>query len=347
MEPAKVSEITQWPAPRNIHEVRQFLGLCSYYRRYVKDFSKFAAPLHELTKKDEPYAWTSDRQEAFDTLKQRLTTGPILAMATADGEFVLDVDASNWAAGAVLQQRQDGLLRVIGYASRTFNECELKYCITRKELAALIFGLKHYRQYLLGRHFLVRSDHAALTYLRKTTELIGQQARWLDLMEEFDFELEHRAGTAHGNADSLSRKIPCEEAGGPCHQCHKTQYKDQLQDTATISCFAIKTRYQRKLDEAKEMGAKTPERRRWTPSTCTVCQPGPTPSAQPDTSTGAQPGPTAGSQPGSTAGAQPGATTGSQPVPTTKAQPEPAPEIPDTMYLETPSQILSELPTPD
>src|SRR6266496_4679871 len=163
MEPAKISEITQWPVPRNIHEVRQFLGLCSYYRRYVKDFSKFAAPLHELTKKDEPYAWTSVRQEAFDTLKQRLTTGPILAMSTADGEFVLDVDASNWAAGAVLQQRQDGLLRVIGYASRTFNECELKYCITRKELAALIFGLKHYRQYLLGRHFLVRSDHAALT----------------------------------------------------------------------------------------------------------------------------------------------------------------------------------------
>jgi len=188
MEPLKIAEITDWPAPRSVKQVRQFLGLCSYYRKYVKDFSMYVAPLHELTKKEEPYVWTETRENAFQTLKQHLVTGPILAMSRDTGEFVLDVDASNWAAGAILQQMQDGLLRVIGYASRTFTECELKYCITRKELAALIFGLKYYRQYLLGRHFVVRSVHAALTYLRSTKELIGQQARWLDVMEEFDFK---------------------------------------------------------------------------------------------------------------------------------------------------------------
>ena len=86
-------------------------------------------------------------------------------MSKEEGQFVLDVDASNWAAGAVLQQYQDGVLKVIAYSSRMFNDCELKYCITRKELAAMIFGLKQYRQYLLGRKFLVRSDHAAYNIL--------------------------------------------------------------------------------------------------------------------------------------------------------------------------------------
>ena len=119
---------------------------------------------------------------------------------------MLDVDASDIAMGAILQQEQDGALRVIGYMSQIFNACEKRYCITRKELAAIIFDLKQYRQYLLGRHFIVRSDHPALTYLRSAKELIGQQARWLDFMEEFNFDHQHRAGASHGNADALSRK---------------------------------------------------------------------------------------------------------------------------------------------
>src|SRR6266496_149217 len=166
-------------------------------------------------------------------------------MSKEEGQFVLDVDASNWAAGAVLQQYQDGVLKVIAYSSRMFNDCELKYCITRKELAAMIFGLKQYRQYLLGRKFLVRSDHAALQYLRSAKELIGQQARWLDLLEEFTFDIQHRAGLKHGNADSLSRKIPCEQAGGACPQCRKPgkQLKNQAE------CFAVTTRAKRRVQD--------------------------------------------------------------------------------------------------
>ena len=131
-------------------------------------------------------------------------------MSQDTGIFVLDVDASDLAVGAVLQQEQGDLLRVIGYSSRTFNKCEQKYCITRKELAAVVFGLKQYWQYLLGRHFLIRSDHVALTYLRSAKELIGQQTRWLDFIEEFDFELQHRAGNVHGNDDALSGKYSAE-----------------------------------------------------------------------------------------------------------------------------------------
>jgi hypothetical protein len=177
MDKEKIEEVVNWPEPRNVHEVRQFLGLCSYYRKYVKDFARFSAPLSELTRKGEVYQWDDRRQDAFDYLKDRLVSAPILSTSQDVGVYVLDVDASDIAVGAVLQQEQNGLLRVIGYASRTFNHCERKYCITRKELAAVIFGLKQYRQYLLGRHFVIRSDHAALTYLQTTKEMIGQQAR--------------------------------------------------------------------------------------------------------------------------------------------------------------------------
>ena len=207
MDQSKVTDITEWPAPLNMHETRTFLGLCGYYRKFVKNYAALAAPLHELTRIDTPFVWDERRQIAFDTLKRNLVSAPILAMSQDEGIFVLDVDASDFAMGAVLQQEQGDALRVIGYSSRVFNSCEKKYCITRKELAAVIFGLKQYRQYLLGRHFLICSDHAALTYLRSAKELVGQQARWLDFIEEFSFDIQHRAGTAHSNADAPLQKI--------------------------------------------------------------------------------------------------------------------------------------------
>jgi len=119
-----------------------------------------------MTKLGEQFIWTEERDAAYETLKTHLVTAPILAMSQDAVSYTLDVDDSNWAAGAVLQQEQDGLLRVIGYASKAFTGAEKRYCITRKELAALVFGLKHYRQYLLGRKFIIRTDHAALSYLK-------------------------------------------------------------------------------------------------------------------------------------------------------------------------------------
>jgi len=118
-------------------------------------------------------------------------------MSQDTGLYTLDVIASNWAAGVVLQQEQDGLLRVNSYASKAFTGTEKLYCIKRKELAAMVFGLKHYRQYLLARKIVIRTDHAALSYLMTAKDLIGQQARWVDLMSEFDFTIQHRAGVSH------------------------------------------------------------------------------------------------------------------------------------------------------
>jgi len=125
-------------------------------------------------------------------------------MATDEGTFLLDTDASDTGLGAVLSQMQDGNEVVIAYASRTLSRPERNYDVTKRELLAIVNGLKTFKQYLLGRHFVVRTDHAALQWLRKTPEPMGQQARWLTFIEQFNFEIQHRIGTKHGNADSLS-----------------------------------------------------------------------------------------------------------------------------------------------
>jgi len=116
----KISEIVLWHRPKNVHEVMQFLGLCGYYRHYVRNYAQVAAPLHEMTKLREQFIWTEERDTAFETLKTNLVMAPILAMSQNTGAYTLDVHASNWAAGAVLQQEQEGLLRVIGFASKAF-----------------------------------------------------------------------------------------------------------------------------------------------------------------------------------------------------------------------------------
>ena len=127
--------------------------------------------------KDKKFVWTEEARQSFLKLKSALTSPPVLAMPMDEGLFTLDTDASNESIGAVLSQQQHGEERVIAFASRTLDKRERNYCVTRKELLAVVYFLKHFKQYLLGRRFRVRTDHAALTWLRKTPEPIGQQAR--------------------------------------------------------------------------------------------------------------------------------------------------------------------------
>ena len=128
-----------------------------------------------------------------------------------EGTLVLDADASDWALGTVLQQEQDGRLKVIAYTSRALSDAERRYC---REMLSVAWGLKKFCQHLLGKPIVVRTDHAALTYLMRTPEPIGQQGRWLDMLVEFDFDvtIQHRPGRVHGNLDALSRR-PCERGG--------------------------------------------------------------------------------------------------------------------------------------
>ena len=221
-DPSKIEAVRTWPRPRNLTELRSFVGLASYYRDHIRSFASIARPLHVLTRKGARFEWTEAQETAFNQLKELLTSAPVLSAPMDTGTFILDADASNEAVGVVLQQVQDGKERVIAYASRCLDNAERSYCTTRKELLAIIFGLKKYRQFLLARSFIIRTDHAALTHLLRTPEPLAQQARWIDLLAEFHFDIRHRPGLVHCNSDALSRR-PCErESQLDCRQCHSS-----------------------------------------------------------------------------------------------------------------------------
>ena len=217
-DPEKVRLIKQWPVPQDVRQLRGFLGLTGYYRRFVEDYALIATPLHNMTKKNCPFKWDAECHAAFEKLKHALSSPPILAMPDEVGTFTLDTDASESSIGAVLSQVQGGLERVIAYAGRKLSRNEQNYCVTRKELLAVVYFTKHFRQYLLGRKFVIRTDHAALSWLRKTPEPLGQNSRWLELLGEYEFDIRHRSGTKHGNADALSRH-PCLNKPS-CTACH-------------------------------------------------------------------------------------------------------------------------------
>jgi len=167
-DPEKVAAIRSWPTPQNLRQSRAFIGLCQYYRRFVPNFSEIAAPLHALTKKGARFYWSPECEAAFTTLKSALSEAPVLALPDDDSEYILDCDASNRAIGAVLSQVQDGIERPICYASQLYSKHEANYNITRKELLAVVTFTKKFRQYLLGRPFRIRTDHAALQWLKRT-----------------------------------------------------------------------------------------------------------------------------------------------------------------------------------
>ena len=158
-DPKKTEAIDKWPNPRSVRDVRSFLGLCSYYRRFVKGFADIAKPLYVLTQQDVVFVWSDECQEAFQNLKAALTSPPILAYPSESDAFILDTDASSVGIGAVLSQVQNGTERVIAYFSRVLNPAERNYCVTRRELLAVVCAVNHFHHYLCGRHFLVRSDH--------------------------------------------------------------------------------------------------------------------------------------------------------------------------------------------
>jgi len=177
-DPSKIELVKVWPTPLDVKEVRSFLGLASYYRRFVPTFAEIAAPLHALTAKSKQFDWTPSCDQAFVRLKYALISSPTLAMPNDADPFLLDTDACDVSIGAVLSQVQNGVERVIAYASRSLSKPKRNYCVTRKELLAIVCYTKTFRQYLLGRQFVIKTDHSALQWLRTTPEPIGQQARW-------------------------------------------------------------------------------------------------------------------------------------------------------------------------
>ena len=194
MQPEKIDAVQKWPSCRNLTELRALFGTCGYYRRFIKGFSDIAAPLNRLHRKDTPFRWDEACQRAFETLKAKSLEEPVLALPNDEDQYMLDTDASDFGLGAVLSQIQQGEERVIAYTSCSLMTAERHYETTRKELLAIVYGLKQFRQYLTGRHFVIRTDHAALSWLRRIPSPMLQFARWLTFIDEFDYEVVHRKG---------------------------------------------------------------------------------------------------------------------------------------------------------
>lgn len=228
-DPNKISAVEHWSAPKNLHDLRSFLGLCSYYRRFVEGFATIAKPLHRLTEKSRSFLWTQECQESFEKLKQALITAPILCYPTTRENFVLDTDASGVGIGAVLSQQHDGVERVVAYFSKTLTKHERNYCITRKELLAVIEAVKHFHHYIYGVPVLVRTDHGALTWLLNFKNIEGQMARWLETLGEYDLKIQHRVGRKHMNADGLSR-LPCDN----CQYCDRQEKRGLVKSADSI-----------------------------------------------------------------------------------------------------------------
>ena len=199
-DPEKVRAVVDWPTPRNLTEARGFVVLATYYRRFVGSFAEIACSIHPLTQKNVMFLLEDTQQEAFEHLKHCLVTAPVLILPRDEGRYELGSGASDGTLCLVLQQEQDGMLKVVAFASRALQLAERKYCTTRKKLLAVICGLKHFRQFLQGRRFVWRTDHAALISLFKTLESVVQHARYLDLLGEYDIEIVHRPGASHQNS---------------------------------------------------------------------------------------------------------------------------------------------------
>ncbi|GBM62527.1 Retrovirus-related Pol polyprotein from transposon 297 [Araneus ventricosus] len=220
-----------------VHDLRSFLGLSTYYRRFVKNFSTIARPLHKLTEAKSNFNWTEECEKPFNSLKQVLTSSPILTYPRTDKDFILDTDASNEGIGAVLSQNMGNEEHVIAYFSKSLGKPERNYCVTRKELLAIVKSIEHFHHYLYGQKFLLRTDHASLRWLLNFKEPEGQIARWIQRLQEYDFEIQHRKGTCHGNADALSRR-PCKES---CKQCTNAEKKFGMERDISVKVLTTTT----------------------------------------------------------------------------------------------------------
>ncbi|XP_077222173.1 uncharacterized protein LOC143856016 [Tasmannia lanceolata] len=205
VDKAKVDLISHLPSPKNVKDIRSFLGHAGFYRRFIKDFSKIARPLTNLLAKDENFDFSNECVESFEHLKKELTTAPIIQAPIWTEPFEVMCDASDFAIGAVLGQRINNLSHVIHYASRTLNDAQLNYTTTEKEFLAVVFALEKFRSYLIGSHVIVYTDHSAIKYLVAKKDAKARLIRWVLLLQEFGLEIRNKKGTENLVADHLSR----------------------------------------------------------------------------------------------------------------------------------------------
>ena len=204
--PQKIEIIQNYKPPKNEKQLRQFLGLSQYYRRFQKNFSKIAKPLYDLTQKDTKWNWTPECQKAFETLKTNLITPPILAYPDVNKPFIITCDASTTGLGYILSQKDDlGFERVVEFSGRSLRNAEKNYTITELEALSVIAAFRKFHSYVYGNFVTVRTDHEALKYIHKNKNSKGRLIRWVLELLNYDYEIEHRPGIKNGAADALSR----------------------------------------------------------------------------------------------------------------------------------------------
>jgi hypothetical protein len=194
-----------WKPPTTIHQIRSFLGLAGYYRRFIPDFSRIAKPITELLKKEAKVVWGQKCEDDFHTLRQHLTIALVLAQPDSSKPFDVYCDASSTGLGCVLMQDN----RVIAYASRALRTHEQNYPTHDLELAAVVHALKMWRHYLMGTHCNIFTNHMSLKYIFTQADLNMRQRRWLELIKDYDLEAHYHPGKANVVADALSRKLQC------------------------------------------------------------------------------------------------------------------------------------------
>lgn len=208
MDPKKVEAVKDWPIPKTRKEVMSFLGLANYYRRFIKGFSAIVKPISDLLSKKVNWNWTNIEEQAFHDIKTAMTTAPILQLPNPELPFTVTTDASDYAVGAVLTQKfpDTKFDHPIAYHSRKLKPSEVNYPAWAKELLAIVEALRIWRFYLDGQKFTIITDHQALTHFNNQPKLSRHQARWLEVMQEFDYDLVYKPGTTNRVADPLSRR---------------------------------------------------------------------------------------------------------------------------------------------
>ncbi|KAK1643105.1 hypothetical protein QYE76_060910 [Lolium multiflorum] len=202
VNPSKVQSVLEWKSPKNAKEIRGFLGMAGYYRRFIEGFSKIAGPMTKLLKKNTPFEWTDECEASFQTLKDKLTTAPVLAVPEPGKDYTVYCDASKNGLGCVLMQDR----KVIAYGSRQLKPHEHNYPVHDLELAAVVYALKSWRQFLYGSKCELYTDHKSLKYFFTQKELNMRQKRWLELIKDYDLTINYTPGKANVVADALSRK---------------------------------------------------------------------------------------------------------------------------------------------
>ena len=209
----KIRSVENFPKPKKVRNIREFLGLTSYYRRFVKDYAKIAKPLNDLLKKNMPFVWSNECEEAFEILKTKLITPPILGHFKPECAIILCTDASNYALGAILSQIQDDREVVISYNSKSLDERQSKYTVCEKEALAIVWAVNKLRHYIFGAHFTIKTDNCALCFLMKVKNPNGRLTRWSLLLSEYNFTIIYKSGALHRHCDCLSRN-PTEDPDG-------------------------------------------------------------------------------------------------------------------------------------